>query len=122
MHQERFQVKFFFYVKKKMLKKVDNLFEEILKKEGIKRGFKDIRLLQKWDTILEDNHLSAKIKPYKMIYGNHERKKGNILIIELFDIEIKYNFQFYKENIINKINLYFGEDFIINIKVKNLDY
>lgn len=105
-----------------MPKKIDIFLEDILKKEGIKRGFKDIRLLQKWNEIIQDDNLSNKVKPYKMIYGNYERKDGNILIIESTDIEIKYNFKFYKENIMNKINLYFGENFIINIKVKNLDY
>jgi hypothetical protein len=122
MHQEKFQARCFFYVLRKMSEKIVNLFEEILKKEGTKRGFKDIRLLQKWNEIIEDDDLGNKIKPYKMIFGNYQRKQGNILIIELIDVEIKYNFEFYKQNIINKINLYFGENFIINIKVKNLDY
>ena len=79
-----------------------------------KRNFFDERILTHWKDIFED--YATKIKPDKIIFNGSEiaKKKDNIVCKTLYistdDRQFASEFIFYKQQLLDKLNAYFGTE------------
>ena len=96
------------------LRPLANTLPQQIKKVLKKNGFNFSSIVDNWTKII-GNEISNKCYPINIkAQGNSKDVTLILNVIHGKEIDVEYN----KKNIIDKINSYFGYDFIKNIKIK----
>jgi hypothetical protein len=94
---------------------------ELLKPELRRRNI-DERLLLNWKYIFNDSDFVDKMTPYKIIYKNIDENSliQKILYVCTEDSKFATEFLFYKHQLLEKLNQYFGNEKSLfkDIKIK----
>ena len=85
-----------------------NIFSNIAKKSGLY----DVRFLTNWQDIV-GIELSLKCSPVTI----NRFKNHAVLVIRVSDRFLKANFTYFKQNMLDKIQLYFSTKLITDIKI-----
>ena len=86
----------------------------IFKDIAFKAGFFDVRFLTHWKEIVGEE-VSSKCSPAKLIYDQFT--KSATLFLHSEDFAFKSMFTHYKAFILEKVKLYFGVPFIVDVKI-----
>lgn len=90
--------------------------------EQKKRNFYDDRILTHWNDIVQE--YSTKMKPDKIVFNgiNNNGITNKTLYCSTTNRQFSSEFLFYKKDILQRLNTYFGTDksMFIDIKLKNL--
>ena len=93
-----------------------------IEKETKKRNFFDSKILIHWRDIFEE--FADKIKPDKIIFnGENKNKTGDTIITKTLylstqDRQFATEFIFYKQQLLDKLNTYFGNEKSVFIDLK----
>ena len=108
-----------FYNVKSIGEKLSNSFEFEMKR----RNFHDIRLLTNWNYIFGD--LSKKLQPCKISFSGVDKNNclKKILYVSTQDRGFVVEFIFYKQQILDKLNQYFGtnKSIFTDIKIQTME-
>ena len=86
----------------------------LLKTIATKHGFFDQRFITDWGGIV-GSEIAQKCLPIKMIFARQKREAT--LFLSSSDVAFKSMLLYYKEPILNRISLYFGVNFITDVKL-----
>lgn len=92
--------------------KIKDITSNYFAKLNVAIDFKEIKIFIYWHEIVNNEYGKAST-PQKII-ANGKKKK---LIIEIYDPKLIVQFDYNKQTIIDKINLYLGTDYINDIKI-----
>lgn len=99
---------------------ISEKFTSSLSNEIKKRNLYDDRIFKNWKYIVDD--FADKVSPYKITYYGIDKNnvKQKILYLSTEDRMFATEFLFYKKQLLEKLNLYFGEDKskFIDLKIK----
>jgi hypothetical protein len=90
---------------------VSSLLDADLKR----RGFNDKRILTNWRDIVDE--IADLCHPVKMTYRKEASGVSITLYVSTNDRSFYSEFIYHRSNIMNRVNFYFGKDYISDVKV-----
>ena len=102
--------------KKKGPQVISNLLPDIAKKTLKRRGFFEIELLKNWENLIEKKYRNL-VEPIKIKRSSNQSKDDSHILCLMADPSIAFAIQHDSQNIVKKLNLFFGYKAIDKLEI-----